>query len=372
MAALSLSGIGPATAQQPLNWQFAAPSEGSNFAYNPSGGSWTFNSQSGIAGNGSAFGNATAPLGTQVALLQYTGAMSQAINLNKNNNYSFAFYATYRSGYPSSGHQQEVSVLLNGTNILNAYTPVSSSGWSGTTTSYYTPTSNGPATLTFDALDPSGGDETAFIACVTYSSVLTSTGTQPVANGFFTTPTESSFAYAPVGASWTFGGGAGIAHTSSGFNVPAQLETPSSAQVGFMQGNGSNASISQSVTLPTAGVYEVSFFSAERNEGGTLNNETLNVSLGSNTLVSALKPDAGGATLTYYNYYTPYLSAGSYSLAFTGNVAGDNTAFISQVNMSYAYSPAPAAAPVMFGGLSCVAVLARGKRRRSVLGDRKQ
>jgi hypothetical protein len=53
------------------------------YGYNPTGASWTFTSNSGIAGNGSDFGIGTAPEGTRVAFLQTTstgaGAFSQAL-----------------------------------------------------------------------------------------------------------------------------------------------------------------------------------------------------------------------------------------------------------------------------------------------------
>ena len=50
-----------------------------NWSYNPAGSPWTFSSQSGISGNGSAFtnGNPNAPDGVQVGLLQANNSMSQ-------------------------------------------------------------------------------------------------------------------------------------------------------------------------------------------------------------------------------------------------------------------------------------------------------
>lgn len=67
------------------NFGFEAPVT-STYAYNPSGGSWTFSGAagngSGIATNGSVFtsSNAVAPQGTQVAFLQRTGSLSQTLS----------------------------------------------------------------------------------------------------------------------------------------------------------------------------------------------------------------------------------------------------------------------------------------------------
>src|SRR5262249_30207215 len=57
-----------------------------SYAYDPTGSPWTFSGKtdngSGLASNGSAFNNPSAPEGSQVAFLQATGSISQVINLD--------------------------------------------------------------------------------------------------------------------------------------------------------------------------------------------------------------------------------------------------------------------------------------------------
>ena len=66
------------------NAGFEAPSQAgvaSGYSYAPSGGAWTFGPAAGIARNGSAFGNPTAPEGSQVGLVQYTSSLQQPLVL---------------------------------------------------------------------------------------------------------------------------------------------------------------------------------------------------------------------------------------------------------------------------------------------------
>ena len=53
------------------------------YQYDPTGSSWTFTGTAGLAGNGSALtaGNPAAPQGTQIAFIQDTGQLSQAVSL---------------------------------------------------------------------------------------------------------------------------------------------------------------------------------------------------------------------------------------------------------------------------------------------------
>jgi len=67
-----------------VNPSFEIPALGSGYQYNPSapGVGWTFSTSSGIQGNGSAWGAAPAPNGTQTAFVQSTGSISQTLSLN--------------------------------------------------------------------------------------------------------------------------------------------------------------------------------------------------------------------------------------------------------------------------------------------------
>ncbi len=74
----------PPTPASLVNGSFEIPELGSGFQYIPgaTGIGWTFCAGSGIQGNGSAWGAATAPNGTQTAFIQGTGSMAQTITLN--------------------------------------------------------------------------------------------------------------------------------------------------------------------------------------------------------------------------------------------------------------------------------------------------
>lgn len=64
-----------------LNHGFEEPAIGADFKHNPTGGSWSFRQNSGICGNGSAFGAPTAPEGTQVGFLQGASDITQFVSL---------------------------------------------------------------------------------------------------------------------------------------------------------------------------------------------------------------------------------------------------------------------------------------------------
>src|SRR5204863_236940 len=77
------------------------------FQYDPSGSAWTFNSGSGVAGNGSGFtsGNPDAPDGSQVAFVQSSASsFSQSVTLGPGT-YSINFLAAQRGNYQPGGEQ---------------------------------------------------------------------------------------------------------------------------------------------------------------------------------------------------------------------------------------------------------------------------
>ena len=87
--------------------------------------------------------------------------------------------------------------------------------------------------------------------------------TVPVGNASFEAQQTSSFQYNPIGGSWLFTGGAGVAHNGSAFSFMTPAD---GSQVAFLQGyNGGSGSISQSITGLTMGAsYAVSFYAAMR------------------------------------------------------------------------------------------------------------
>jgi len=148
------------------NFGFETPSIGSGssaYQYNPTGGSWTFSGSSpngsGIVGNGSAFGNPTAPQGVQAAFLQEYGTISQTISgLIPGVNYTIGFLGAER---PFNNSAQSWNVTVNGT-VVASFNPGSSA------TSYMPCTATFKATaatqtVAFVGTDLAGGDNTVFI-----------------------------------------------------------------------------------------------------------------------------------------------------------------------------------------------------------------
>jgi hypothetical protein len=132
------------------------------YQYNPTGSSWTFNSATGIAANGSAFtaNNPNAPQGRQVAFLQETGSFSQTISFRAGS-YQVSFYAAQRRGVNKSA--QNFQVLIDG-DVVGTFTPTSF-WYKRYSTGAFT-VATGSHVLTFQGLDSNGGDNTAFIDVV--------------------------------------------------------------------------------------------------------------------------------------------------------------------------------------------------------------
>ena len=86
-----------------------------NYGYNPSGASWAFNSGSGIAQNGSAFGPTATAFGTYVAFLQNTPSLIQQTLVLANGAYQVRFQVSQRNC--CSTNDQGLSVLVNGAQV---------------------------------------------------------------------------------------------------------------------------------------------------------------------------------------------------------------------------------------------------------------
>jgi len=157
-----------------LNLGFEIPSLGAgSFSYAPSGGSWSFTessgaSGSGIAANGSSFGNPNAPQGTQAALLQGYGSISQVLSgFSPGTNYTITYSTAQRSGASQHGGESW-NVTIDG-NVIKTNNPGA--------TSYTTQNATFTATATTHALsfvgtDLAGGDNTVFIDNVSFTPPL--------------------------------------------------------------------------------------------------------------------------------------------------------------------------------------------------------
>ncbi|HZS53706.1 MAG TPA: family 78 glycoside hydrolase catalytic domain [Bryobacteraceae bacterium] len=149
-----------------LNDGFETPVT-STFIYNPSGNAWTFSGSSGngsgVSRDGSGFtaSNPSAPEGVQVAFLQKTGSISQAITgLTPGTVYAVLFSAANRATSSYNGGQSW-DVRIDG-NAIASYAP----GAAGTTYSTFSTAFRATAashTLSFAGTNLNSGDTTVFI-----------------------------------------------------------------------------------------------------------------------------------------------------------------------------------------------------------------
>lgn len=145
-----------------------------NYQYDPSGAGvyWTFSTNGPSSGSGvatfstanSSFTakNPTAPEGTQVAFLQATGSISQALSgFTLGAKYKLSFAAAQRANKHGGQMGETFSVLIN-SNVIANFSPDQS------TSIYYEYSANftapsATATLTFLGTDLNGGDNTVLL-----------------------------------------------------------------------------------------------------------------------------------------------------------------------------------------------------------------
>ena len=144
-----------------VNPSFETPTVGSSYypyLFNPEGAGWVFANKSGVQANGSGWGAANAPGGTQTAFLQgnlgILGTVSQNIYLPAGA-YSISFYA-------ARNQTQSVRVTVDGA-VVGTYTPTSASFTLFTTASFTVAAGN--HTVSFAVTDGSANN-TAFIDLV--------------------------------------------------------------------------------------------------------------------------------------------------------------------------------------------------------------
>jgi hypothetical protein len=157
-----------ASAQSITDPGFEQPAQAAGgYAYRPAGAAWSFAGGAGLAANDSPFttGNPAAPQGGQAAFLQGAASFTQSVPDWAAGRYFVSFIAAQRAG----GGLQDVQVLIDGA-AVGTVTP------GGTTYLSYLAGPFGAAagehTITFQALNSAGGDNTLLVDSV---SVLAAT-----------------------------------------------------------------------------------------------------------------------------------------------------------------------------------------------------
>jgi hypothetical protein len=133
------------------------------YAYAPVGSPWAFAGPAGVASNGSAFtaGNPAAPQGGQVAFVQGTGSMSQAVTFAAGT-YTIAFNAAQRG---NGGGAQTFRVLVDGV-VVGTFNTLKGTAYATLSTGAFT-VDAGSHIVTIQGTNLKGGDNTAFIDRVT-------------------------------------------------------------------------------------------------------------------------------------------------------------------------------------------------------------
>jgi uncharacterized repeat protein (TIGR01451 family) len=315
---------------------FETPSVGSGpsaYAYDPVASPWSWAGQVGVSGNASGFtsGNPNAPQGSQVAFLQNTGSLSEAVTLTAGP-YVVTFSAAQRATYQTSS--QTFQVQIDGT-AVGTFTPGSTS-YANFTTGVFT-LAAGIHIIGFVGLDPNGGDNTAFIDQVTLAAPPPPPPSQLQDPGFETPSVgsgPSAYMYDPATSPWSWVGQAGVSGNGSGF-TSGNPNAPQGSQVALLQNTGS---FSQAVTL-SAGTYVVTFSAAQRATYQS-SRQTFQVQVDGVSEGSFTPAGTAYATLTTSSFT---LAAGVHTIAFVGQNpnGGDNTAFIDQVALMAPPPPPP-------------------------------
>jgi hypothetical protein len=138
------------------------------YQYRPAGTGWVFTGPSGISANGSAFTahNPTAPEGTQVAIIQRDGSISQAVTDWPGGSYALSFAAAQRANIPG---KMDFQVLIDSA-IVGTFLPYSTA-YKTYLTSVFVIT-EGAHTITFRGLNTAGGDNSAFIDAILALAVV--------------------------------------------------------------------------------------------------------------------------------------------------------------------------------------------------------
>ena len=162
---LLFSALLYANGQTVINGSFETPDIPSNtFLYNPTGGTWAFNLNSGIidAPGGGFFGPA-APDGSQYAFLQSGGALSsfsQTINFSLSGTYMLSYLVAGRPGNGGGAFGDlSYQILLDSTVIA---TDATITAQPFTNRNVQFAATAGDHTLTFAVSPGSTGDNTAF------------------------------------------------------------------------------------------------------------------------------------------------------------------------------------------------------------------
>jgi len=323
----------------------ASNSQG-DYLINPLYSDWSFvgtsGNSTGVSGNGTAIttGDGSAPNGSQVAFIQDDGAITQSVPGWAAGTYSISFLAAQRSTQTATT-LESFQVLVDGL-LVGTFTP-SGATYTNYATAPFTVTA-GSHVVTFQGVDPAGGDRMALLDLVgiqlqvqTIPTVLDPGFESVVVN-------PGNFTAAPAGSPWTFtnatGSGTGVSGTNTAgvtSGEPTSGVNGDGTQVAFIQDQGS---ISQSVSGWAAGAYRISFRAAQRASSNQTAPEQFQVLVDGVVVGDTITPSQGAG----YTYFVtaPFLvddsnttTPGKHTITFKGlNPTGDCMVLIDQVQIT--------------------------------------
>ncbi|KAA9332137.1 hypothetical protein F0P96_11655 [Hymenobacter busanensis] len=257
--------------------------------YNPTGATWTFNSLSGIALNGSGFTPPTAPNGSAVAFVQSApsgnGQVQQALSVG-----SGTYQVNFRAGQRDYGtpRDQTLNVLINGA-YVGSVKPALGSTYATFTSSAFTVDAVAPTAIISSTVGAAGSTTSTspIPFTVTFSESVTGlvAGDVTVTNGTITggsfsgSGTTYTFTVTPsTGGTVTVDLGAGVAQDAAGntstdasaFSLVYLPNLTVSTAASVAGGSYNNITVTGTGVATLAGAVNVAGTFTVQN-GGTLN-----------------------------------------------------------------------------------------------------
>ena len=254
-------------------------------------------------------------------MLQGVGSISQAVAGWAVGSYTISFDAAQRGS--GNAHQQNVEVLIDGT-VVGTLTPAGPDYATYTTAAFNV--TAGSHTITFQALDTAGGDNTALVDDVRVAAA----GLAPGGAGFeLPMLRREQLRVRPerhaLDLLLRVGGHRQQRQRLYFFQSPRA----EGVQVAFLQGVGS---FSQAVAGWAAGSYTISFYAAQRGSGNA-SQQNFEV-LVDGAVVGTFTPAGSSYAVSTTPAFT--VIAGSHTITFEGldSAGGDNTALVDAIKLT--------------------------------------
>jgi hypothetical protein len=187
-----------------------------------------------------------------------------------------------------------------------------------------------------------------------------------VTNGGFETPTipHGTTTYRPTGATWEFTGFSGITHEDSNWPAPPSVD---GSQIAFLQvlTNPANSYITQTITLPDAGWYCLTYHSAGRGRAGHPGNLGFDFLLDGVRIGSGSTYNAQPFTKHSFDFLVSHAMTAEFRIVATSFAGIDTTAFFDAIEIVACPEPSSVA-------LASLCILSFGSKNVRRVFNRKQ